>query len=321
MSSHSDEPHRPVMTKPQGGYSPVHEPKTQAQNTASAVPSSGPYQDQARSASVDSKNDGKTLYVSGMGRRVKEKFLWDLFLPFGEIEDVKLIKDQITNESRGFAFIKFKVYEDAKKAVDKLNGDKVEGGTLTVQLSHRGKERRKTPGEFLGRKEGERRRRRSFDDENGGRRKSWEEENGGRRRDKRGVYDKYGDWDRLPERDRRRDRDRDRDRGRDEYEDRYRERDRDRDRRPREREGDRDYRVRDRDRYGDRDRDRDRDRRRDTDRDRERERDRERDRNRDRDRNIDRDREKERDRDREQRRDNGNLQQKANSPHSSQSYH
>ena len=45
---------------------------------------------------------GANLYVSNLPFTVSERELWDLFSPFGQILEVKLIEDRATGRSRGF---------------------------------------------------------------------------------------------------------------------------------------------------------------------------------------------------------------------------
>ena len=55
-----------------------------------------------------------------------------MFAEYGEIESLKIIQDQFTNRSRGFGFIEMADDQDAKKAMETLNGKDFMGKTLTV---------------------------------------------------------------------------------------------------------------------------------------------------------------------------------------------
>ena len=45
---------------------------------------------------------------------------------------VKLIKDRYTGESRGFAFVEFRNLDEGNEAIRQLDGQSVQGKTLTV---------------------------------------------------------------------------------------------------------------------------------------------------------------------------------------------
>lgn len=281
-------------------------------NQASNNEEERPEKTRPRSRSQDSNNDGRVVYIRGLTRDTREKDLENLFSAYGELKEVKVIRDANTQEPRGFGFVTYFNLADANVAIQEMHGKKLGEKTLLVELARRSAPRNKTPGNYLGR--------RNFPDE-------FDRPFRGRRRDSMDrndskfpprEFDRDVDRDarhrRRPEREHR-DRDREgpfpqdfdrgqhRDRGRNNR-DRDRERVRDSDRdfdavHPRDRfrdhdkERDRDY-YRDRNREGHRDRDRDRERNRDRERDRDgyRERDRERDGFRERDRDGHRNRER-----------------------------
>jgi len=53
--------------------------------------------------------------------------LSNLFAKYGEVLSVKVDTDQ-KGESRGFGFVCFNNYEDAKRAIDELNLHKLDNG-------------------------------------------------------------------------------------------------------------------------------------------------------------------------------------------------
>ncbi|HXS35325.1 MAG TPA: RNA-binding protein [Flavipsychrobacter sp.] len=68
------------------------------------------------------------LFVSNLNTEVRDDDLYQLFIKFGEVQSVIIIKDTFTNICRGFAFIKMKELE-AEDAVRHLNN------TLFMQRS------------------------------------------------------------------------------------------------------------------------------------------------------------------------------------------
>lgn len=65
---------------------------------------------------------GKKLYVGSIPFNATEESLRDLFTSIGEVESVKIITDADTGRSKGFGFVEMSSAEDAKKAIEQLNG-------------------------------------------------------------------------------------------------------------------------------------------------------------------------------------------------------
>jgi cold-inducible RNA-binding protein len=65
---------------------------------------------------------GKKLYVGSIPFTATEEDLSNLFSTIGEVESVKIITDPGTGRSKGFGFIEMATEEDAKRAIDDLNG-------------------------------------------------------------------------------------------------------------------------------------------------------------------------------------------------------
>ena len=65
---------------------------------------------------------GKKLYVGSLPFSATEESLRELFSSVGEVESVKVITDTDTGRSRGFGFVEMSSEEDAKKAIEQLNG-------------------------------------------------------------------------------------------------------------------------------------------------------------------------------------------------------
>jgi cold-inducible RNA-binding protein len=65
---------------------------------------------------------GKKLYVGSIPFNTTEESLRDLFSSIGEVESVSVITDRDTGRSKGFGFVEMSSEEDAKKAIEQLNG-------------------------------------------------------------------------------------------------------------------------------------------------------------------------------------------------------
>lgn len=72
------------------------------------------------------------IYVGNLSRTVTEQKLKELFEQYGPVTSVKLIKDKLTNQPRGFAFIEMAGSNEARQAIDELNGKDLEGQRLRV---------------------------------------------------------------------------------------------------------------------------------------------------------------------------------------------
>src|SRR4030042_6150815 len=75
---------------------------------------------------------GKKLYVGSISFNATEESLRELFSSVGEVESAKIITDTDTGRSRGFGFVEMSSEEDAKKAIEQLNGTKFMERVLVV---------------------------------------------------------------------------------------------------------------------------------------------------------------------------------------------
>ena len=75
------------------------------------------------------------IYIAGLSRSVDDAGLEQLFAEFGEISSAKVIMDKYTGGSRGFGFVEMPNDEDAKKAIEALDGIQHDGRTLAVNVA------------------------------------------------------------------------------------------------------------------------------------------------------------------------------------------
>ena len=73
----------------------------------------------------------KNLYVGNLPSNATEEALRDLFSPFGEVQQVRIMTDRDTGEARGFAFVEM-AEDAAAKAIAALNGKDFGGRALTI---------------------------------------------------------------------------------------------------------------------------------------------------------------------------------------------
>ena len=74
----------------------------------------------------------KKMYVGNIPYNATEAELRELFSEYGEIESLQIMKDQVTDRSKGFGFIEMANEEDAKKAIEALDGKDFMGKSLKV---------------------------------------------------------------------------------------------------------------------------------------------------------------------------------------------
>ncbi|CAF4440577.1 unnamed protein product, partial [Rotaria magnacalcarata] len=72
------------------------------------------------------------LYVGSLHFNITEDMLRGIFEPFGRIDNITLMKDPDTGRSRGYGFIQFAHAEDAKRAMENLNGFELAGRPMKV---------------------------------------------------------------------------------------------------------------------------------------------------------------------------------------------
>lgn len=72
------------------------------------------------------------LYVGNLSYGTKDGDLRTLFGEFGELASVAVITDRETGRSKGFGFVEFTNDEDAKVAMNELNGKDVDGRQLKI---------------------------------------------------------------------------------------------------------------------------------------------------------------------------------------------
>lgn len=74
----------------------------------------------------------RKLYVGNLSFRTEEQTLQTVFAEAGPVQSVRLMRDKATGQSRGFAFVEMETEEGAQAAIDRINGQELEGRRLTV---------------------------------------------------------------------------------------------------------------------------------------------------------------------------------------------
>ena len=94
------------------------------------------------------------IYVGNLSYEVTEEDLKEAFETFGEVESVKIIKDNYTNRSKGFGFVEMSKNADAQSAINGLNDKELKGQTLKVNMARPRTENRGGRGGFGGGRRG-----------------------------------------------------------------------------------------------------------------------------------------------------------------------
>ena len=96
------------------------------------------------------RHPGSNLFVTGIAPRLSETEVSRLFEKYGEVEGCSIMKDPHSQESRGFGFVKMVTGEQADAAKEGLQGETIEGRTLSIEKARRSRPRTPTPGKYFG---------------------------------------------------------------------------------------------------------------------------------------------------------------------------
>ncbi len=81
------------------------------------------------------------LFVGNLSFRTSEDDLHQLFAEFGEVLDLKIMQDRDTGRSRGFGFVTMGNADEAKKAMEALDGTELDQRTLRVNEAEQRRDR------------------------------------------------------------------------------------------------------------------------------------------------------------------------------------
>ncbi len=72
------------------------------------------------------------LYVGGLPYQTSEQDLLDLFGQVGQVTEASVITDRDTGRSKGFAFVEMSNDQEARTAIERLNGTPMGDRAITV---------------------------------------------------------------------------------------------------------------------------------------------------------------------------------------------
>ncbi|XP_055601355.1 ELAV-like protein 3 isoform X5 [Uranotaenia lowii] len=82
------------------------------------------------------QEDSKTnLIVNYLPQQMTQEEIRSLFSSIGEVESCKLIRDKVTGQSLGYGFVNYQRVEDASKAINTLNGLRLQNKQIKVSFA------------------------------------------------------------------------------------------------------------------------------------------------------------------------------------------
>ena len=75
---------------------------------------------------------GKKVYVGNLKYSVPSSDLEQMLAAHGTVTSAEVISDRMTGQSKGFGFVEMASDEEAQAAIDALNGQDLDGRSLTV---------------------------------------------------------------------------------------------------------------------------------------------------------------------------------------------
>ncbi len=73
------------------------------------------------------------IYIGNLSYEVKESEVKQLLEEYGTVDSIKLIMDRNTGRPKGFGFVEMNNDEEAKKAIQELNGRDYLGRPISIK--------------------------------------------------------------------------------------------------------------------------------------------------------------------------------------------
>lgn len=83
----------------------------------------------------------KSIYVGNLEWNTTEQELYELFEPHGIVRNAQIIKDHVSNRSKGFGFVEMDNDDDADSAIQDLQNVELRGRTLKINAARERKGR------------------------------------------------------------------------------------------------------------------------------------------------------------------------------------
>ncbi len=73
------------------------------------------------------------IYIGNLPQDFEEDELIEMFEEYGKVKSAKIIRDQITNRSRGYAFVKMDDRDAARQAIEDWDQGSIDDQIIKVQ--------------------------------------------------------------------------------------------------------------------------------------------------------------------------------------------
>src|SRR6185295_8515497 len=84
-------------------------------------------------AGISNKDKCMNIYVSNIAYNATDEMLRDAFAVYGAVQSSRVIKDRATGRSRGFGFVEMANEEEAKVALENVNGVEMLGRRINAR--------------------------------------------------------------------------------------------------------------------------------------------------------------------------------------------
>ena len=85
------------------------------------------------------------LYIGNLATQIQEQELQKAFAAFGQVQSVSIMRAKATGESLGYGFVIMPQREEARAALEAMNGQPLKGQNLRVEKSKQRLARRNKP--------------------------------------------------------------------------------------------------------------------------------------------------------------------------------
>ncbi|XP_071440177.1 ELAV-like protein 1 isoform X13 [Hetaerina americana] len=120
----------------QNGMDTVPQQNGTLHNNSSTSSSSNSHNSSSQTNTGAQQEESKTnLIVNYLPQTMTQEEIRSLFSSIGEVESCKLIRDKVTGQSLGYGFVNYHRPEDAEKAINTLNGLRLQNKTIKVSYA------------------------------------------------------------------------------------------------------------------------------------------------------------------------------------------
>lgn len=73
------------------------------------------------------------IFIANLNFKIQSDYLREVFEEYGTVSSAKIITDKKTGRSKGYGFVEMDDDEEARKAIQGLNGQELEGRSIVVE--------------------------------------------------------------------------------------------------------------------------------------------------------------------------------------------